>query len=83
MVRTTEPAMITWQGGQAPYYVSLIPAGQPSAAPLKQFPTQNGNSFTWNVDMQPGTAFTTALKDSSGTIVYSGEQTILGGSDTR
>lgn len=25
MVRTTEPAMITWQGGQAPYYVSLIP----------------------------------------------------------
>ncbi|KAI0701200.1 hypothetical protein BC835DRAFT_1265345 [Cytidiella melzeri] len=84
IVRGLEPAQITWQGGAPPYYVSLIPAGQPSASPIKQFDQQNGNSLTWTVDLDPGTAFTTELKDSTGAVVYSGEQTIMsGGSDVR
>ncbi|KAI0090167.1 hypothetical protein BDY19DRAFT_756569 [Irpex rosettiformis] len=75
-----QPAQITWQGGVPPYYLSLIPAGQPLAPPLKQFDQQNGNSVTWTVDLPANTAFTTELKDSTGAVVYSGEQTIMEGS---
>ncbi|KAI0806016.1 hypothetical protein BC629DRAFT_1136901 [Irpex lacteus] len=74
-----QPAQLTWQGGVPPYFPSIIPAGQPSAAPLKQFEQQNGNSLTWTVDLPVGTAFTTQLKDSTGAVVYSGEQTIMDG----
>ncbi|KAI6008135.1 hypothetical protein F5J12DRAFT_826907 [Pisolithus orientalis] len=50
-----EPTQLTWSGGQTPYYLSLVPAGQPSATPLMQFPNQNGTSYTWMVDLQAGT----------------------------
>lgn len=33
--------------GTAPYYVSIIPGGQPSAAALEAFPQQSGTSYTW------------------------------------
>ncbi|GJE96615.1 hypothetical protein PsYK624_128140 [Phanerochaete sordida] len=78
-----EPILISWTGGTAPFYVSLIPAGQPAAAPLKQFPVvQSGSSFTWIVDLPAGTAFTTELKDASGQPVYSGNQNVEAGSST-
>jgi len=76
-----EPVQITWQGGQPPYYLSLIPAGQPAAAPIKQFPIQNGNSLTWVCDIGVGVGFTTALKDGVGELAYSGEQTVMNGTD--
>ena len=32
-----QPALLMWAGGSAPYYVSVIPGGQPSAAALYVF----------------------------------------------
>jgi len=77
-----EPIQFNWNGGQSPYYLSLIPAGQPAAPPLKTFPTQSGTSYTWNVDLQSGTSVTAEIKDSTGAINYSDMFTIMAGSST-
>ncbi|KAI6154845.1 hypothetical protein BKA82DRAFT_4072159 [Pisolithus tinctorius] len=77
-----EPTQLTWSGGQTPYYLSLVPAGQPSATPLMQFPNQNGTSYTWMVDLQAGTNFNIALKDGTGATAYSDIITVQAGSST-
>lgn len=77
-----EPTQLTWSGGQAPYYLSLVPGGQSSATPLEQLPTQNGNSYTWTVDLQAGVSFNVALKDSTGATAYSDIVTVQSGGST-
>ncbi|RDB26383.1 hypothetical protein Hypma_006512 [Hypsizygus marmoreus] len=77
-----QPILLTWADGTAPYFLSAIPAGQPSAAAVKTFPTQNGNSFTWNVDLAGGTSITLSLKDSTGAQAFSDIVTIVSGSDS-
>ena len=42
-----QPLQLSWGEGTAPYYVAIIPGGQPSAAALESFPTQSGESLTW------------------------------------
>ncbi|KAI5982684.1 hypothetical protein EDC04DRAFT_2874336 [Pisolithus marmoratus] len=76
------PTQLTWSGGQAPYYLSLVPGGQPTATPIEQFPNQNGTSYTWMVDLQAGTTFNIALKDSTGLTAYSDIITVQAGSST-
>jgi hypothetical protein len=75
-----EPFQFTWSGGTPPYFLSLIPATDQN--PIKQFPQQTGTSFTWLVDLQANTNFNAALKDSTGTQVFSGQATIIAGSST-
>ncbi|EJF64641.1 hypothetical protein DICSQDRAFT_166805 [Dichomitus squalens LYAD-421 SS1] len=77
------PVQFTWSGGQAPYYLSLIPGGQPSAQAIRQFPIQNGNSYTWTVDLASGTSFTTELRDKTGAVAYSDIQNVQPGPDNR
>lgn len=77
-----QPIQFTWSGGQAPYFLSLIPAAQPSAAAIKQFDTQQGTSFTWNVDLPAGSTFTISLKDSAGTQAFSDIETVNSGPDS-
>ncbi|THH31455.1 hypothetical protein EUX98_g2750 [Antrodiella citrinella] len=77
-----QPILFTWHGGVAPYFLSLIPAAQPSAPALKQFPTQNGTSFTWLTDLPTGSTFTIALKDSTGATAFSDIETVNNSSDT-
>ncbi|KAG2744688.1 hypothetical protein P692DRAFT_20955394 [Suillus brevipes Sb2] len=50
-----QPILFSWTGGQAPYYLTLVPGGQSMASPIKSFPTQTGTSYTWNVDLQANT----------------------------
>ncbi|KAI1797354.1 hypothetical protein LXA43DRAFT_410754 [Ganoderma leucocontextum] len=78
-----EPAQFTWSGGKGPYYLSIIPAGQPAGPAMQQFPVQDGNAMTWVVNMPPGTTFSSALKDSTGMMAYSDSQTVQSGPDTR
>ncbi|KAF8486160.1 hypothetical protein DFH94DRAFT_711071 [Russula ochroleuca] len=62
---------------------NLQPAGQPSASALKQFPTQEGTSFTWEkVTLPVGTGFTVSLKDGHGQQVYSAPATVQDGGDS-
>jgi len=77
-----EPVQLSWNGGTAPYFLSLIPGGQASAPAIKQFPTQSGTSYTWLADLPSGTTFTISLKDSSGSQQYSSIITIQNGTST-
>ncbi|KAI0661470.1 hypothetical protein C8Q70DRAFT_657982 [Cubamyces menziesii] len=76
------PVQFTWEGGSPPYYLSLVPGGQPSAPALKQFPVQNGNSMTWVVDLPAGTSFSSSLRDSTGAQAFSDIQTVQPNSDS-
>jgi hypothetical protein len=77
-----QPVQFTWVDGTPPYFLSLLPAGQPSALAIEQFPDQNGTSFTWTkVDLPAGTAFSISLKDSLGTQAYSDAVTVHAGTD--
>ncbi|KZT22366.1 hypothetical protein NEOLEDRAFT_1138033 [Neolentinus lepideus HHB14362 ss-1] len=76
-----EPIQFTWTDGTAPYFLSLVPGGQPSAAAIEQFPTQQGTSYTWSaVNLQANTQFTVVLKDSTGTQAFSDIVTVQSGS---
>ncbi|KAI0360158.1 hypothetical protein OH77DRAFT_1517690 [Trametes cingulata] len=77
-----EPVQFTWEGGVPPYYLSLVPGGQPAAQAMKQFPAQNGTSMTWTVDLPSGTSFSSSLRDSTGTQAFSDIQTVQPGPDS-
>ncbi|KAG0144529.1 hypothetical protein CROQUDRAFT_47134 [Cronartium quercuum f. sp. fusiforme G11] len=76
------PVQINWTGGQAPYFLSLIPGGQPSAAALEDLGQQTGTSYTWKADLPAGTALTVQIRDSNGQLNYSDQFTIQPGSTT-
>jgi hypothetical protein len=50
-----QPAAIPFSDGTPPYFISVLPAGQVSAAPLLQFPEQTTSPYTWNVNLPAGT----------------------------
>lgn len=77
-----QPALLSWSGGEAPYFLAAIPGGQPSAAAIKDFGSQTGNSLTWNVDLPVGTSVTLRITDSKGNANYNSEVTIQAGSST-
>jgi len=77
-----QPAQLSWTGGTAPFFLSFIPAGQPSAPAIKQFPNQNGNSFTWTADLASGSSFSISLKDSSGNQAFSDIVNVQSGPDS-
>ncbi|KAK1924167.1 hypothetical protein DB88DRAFT_489318 [Papiliotrema laurentii] len=77
-----QPALLSWEGGSAPYYLAAIPGGQPSAAALKDFGTLNNNSLTWTVDVPAGTSVTIKVTDSTGAVNYNSAVTIQAGSDS-
>ncbi|KDR76330.1 hypothetical protein GALMADRAFT_247719 [Galerina marginata CBS 339.88] len=76
-----QPQMLTWADGTAPYYITIIPAGQPGAAPIKSFDTQTGKSLTFTVDIKGGTQVGFALKDSTGATAYTDSVTIQPSTD--
>ncbi|KAJ9100620.1 hypothetical protein QFC21_003664 [Naganishia friedmannii] len=77
-----QPTLLSWNGGSQPYFLSVIPGGQASAAALKDFGQQTGTSYTWNVDLPAGTQITLKLTDSTGNTVYSSPVTIQAGTST-
>ncbi|PCH42255.1 hypothetical protein WOLCODRAFT_89710 [Wolfiporia cocos MD-104 SS10] len=77
-----EPVLISWSGGTAPYYLSLVPGTNTGAAPIKNFGEQQSTQYTWNVDVPAGTQFTTVIKDSTGAVAMSDSQTVQSGPDS-
>ncbi|KAJ3481868.1 hypothetical protein NLJ89_g12177 [Agrocybe chaxingu] len=78
-----QPTLLTFEGGSPPYYLTIIPGGQASAAPLKSFPPQSGSSVTWVSDIAQGTSVTFALKDSTGLTAFTDSVMIQTSSDKR
>ncbi|KAF9048702.1 hypothetical protein BJ165DRAFT_1461866 [Panaeolus papilionaceus] len=65
-----QPLLITWSGGTAPYFLSVLPGNQPSAAPLVDFGQVSGNSLSWTVNVtNPELGIN--LRDSSGLLSQS------------
>ncbi|EPQ54378.1 hypothetical protein GLOTRDRAFT_130486 [Gloeophyllum trabeum ATCC 11539] len=77
-----EPILFTWTGGTPPYYLSILPGGQPSAPALVNLGEQQGTSYTWTVTQPAGTSLGLTLRDSSGQTVQSAPFTVLSGTDT-
>ncbi|KAF8604200.1 hypothetical protein BDV93DRAFT_522653 [Ceratobasidium sp. AG-I] len=76
-----QPASLSWSGGTAPYFPSIIPGSQPGAAALKEFPSTSSTSQVWTVDLAQGTSITIQVRDSSGALQYSSAITIQNSSD--
>ncbi|KAK1924842.1 hypothetical protein DB88DRAFT_539642 [Papiliotrema laurentii] len=79
---TCQPAAIAFADGQPPYFVAVLPAGQVSATPLKQFPETNSSPLTWTVDLPANTNITLRVTDGTGTPAYSSSAVIQPGTDT-
>ncbi|BGP54184.1 hypothetical protein JCM8202_001317 [Rhodotorula sphaerocarpa] len=64
-----QPYLVTWGGGQGPYYVRVLPGGQLSASPIATLDSQptSDNQFTWDVNIPAGTSITLTVTDSTGT----------------
>ncbi|KAK4047903.1 hypothetical protein OIV83_005085 [Microbotryomycetes sp. JL201] len=65
------PTRLTFGGGVPPYYISVVPAGQPAAEPIAVLPPQTGTSYSWPADVAPGSDVTFVIRDSEGVINYS------------
>ncbi|KAF9468124.1 hypothetical protein BDZ94DRAFT_1294593 [Collybia nuda] len=78
-----QPLLLTWSDGKAPFFVSVIPGGQPAAPAVKTFPPQDGNSMTWVVDIARGVSLTMSLKDGTGAQAYSDIFVINDSSDNK
>jgi len=77
-----QPLLLTWTGGQAPYFLSILPGGQPSATPIIDFGQQNSTSITWLVNIPSGTSVGLTLRDSTGALAQSAPFNILPSSDS-
>lgn len=77
-----QPAAISWTATTGPYFLSIIPGNQPSAAPLEQFNATTKLSTVWTVDISAGTSVGFSITDGLGAINYSAAMTILSSSDT-
>ncbi|KAF8753512.1 Secreted protein [Rhizoctonia solani] len=68
-----QPIQLSWTATKVPVYISIIPGGQPGAAPLYDFGVQEPNkkSLTWTVNQPAGTDVTFQIKDADGAVAYS------------
>ncbi|KAI6037726.1 hypothetical protein EDC04DRAFT_2604618 [Pisolithus marmoratus] len=74
-----EPTLITWTGGTAPYFLSILPGATPNGTPLENLGQQNSTSVTWTCNIQAGTSIGLTLRDSTGAVVQSAPFTIIAG----
>ncbi|KAL4268571.1 hypothetical protein AB1N83_001783 [Pleurotus pulmonarius] len=63
-----QPILLNWQDGQPPYFLSIIPGGQPNAPAIEQFPSTDATSFTWTP--KSAGSITIQLRDSTGATAY-------------
>lgn len=74
-------SLISWGGSTGPYFVSVLPGNQPSAAPLEVLlSSTSATTYSWTVDLAAGTLITLSVKDGTGAINYSSAVTIGAGS---
>jgi hypothetical protein len=77
-----QPVLVSWQGGQSPYYLSVLPGNTPSGQALENLGTFNGTTFTWTVNIAAGTSIDLTVRDSSGQTAQTAPFTINAGSDS-
>ncbi|KZS94252.1 hypothetical protein SISNIDRAFT_453988 [Sistotremastrum niveocremeum HHB9708] len=73
---------LSWEGGVAPFFVSVVKADDPCADSLADIPETNGNSVTWKVNITAGTTVAFTLEDGNGDESWTGDVTIKPGSSS-
>ncbi|KZT55234.1 hypothetical protein CALCODRAFT_518847 [Calocera cornea HHB12733] len=81
-VVTCQDTLLAWGGGQAPFYVSIIPGGQVSAQPIESFPATSASNIDWLVNLAAGTSISIQVTDAAGWIAYSSPVTVQAGTST-
>jgi hypothetical protein len=78
-----QPSLISWSGGTAPYYLSVLPGASPNGAAIESFPATNSTSLTWTVNIASGTSIGLTLRDTNGDVAQTAPFSINpGSSDT-
>lgn len=66
-----QPTLLNFGGGTAPYFLSVLPAGQATANPILTLPDQTAaGSYTWTVSLPAGTNITLQVRDGTGAVNY-------------
>ncbi|CAE6483570.1 unnamed protein product [Rhizoctonia solani] len=78
-----QPVQLSWTASKEPVYVSIIPGGQPGAAPLHDFGIQPSGTktMTWTCDLKAGSAITFQIKDATGAVAYTGNMMVQDSKD--
>jgi len=76
------PELLSWTGGTPPYFLSILPAGQPSAPALVDLGTQTGTQVTWVANLAVGVSAFLDLRDNTGALAQSGTFIISAGGNT-
>ncbi|GAA6008696.1 hypothetical protein JCM10207_001689 [Rhodosporidiobolus poonsookiae] len=72
-----QPYQLTWSGGQAPYYVRVLPGGSLTGTPIETLLSATSEtSYTWNVNLASGTYITLTVSDSAGVTAGSAPVTV-------
>ncbi|CAE7106434.1 unnamed protein product [Rhizoctonia solani] len=79
-----QPIQLTWTATKEPVWISIIPGGNPGAAPLHDFGQQPSGtkSLTWICDYKSGTSMTFQIRDSTGAVAYSANTNVQPSSDS-
>ncbi|KAG1747242.1 uncharacterized protein EDB91DRAFT_1117147 [Suillus paluster] len=71
-----EPTLISWSGGTAPYFLSILPGATPNGAALENLGQQNSTSVTWTCNIATGTSLGLTLRDSAGLVAQTAPFTV-------
>ncbi|GAA5998668.1 uncharacterized protein JCM10292_007146 [Rhodotorula paludigena] len=75
-----QPVLLTWGGGEAPYYVRVVPGGQPTATPLATLQSAvDATTYSWRPALDVGTEITLLVSDNRGQSQGSAPVTIMAG----
>ncbi|GJN87108.1 hypothetical protein Rhopal_000053-T1 [Rhodotorula paludigena] len=75
-----QPVLLTWGGGEAPYYVRVVPGGQPTATPLATLQSAvDATTYSWRPALDVGTQITLLVSDNRGQSQGSAPVTIMAG----
>lgn len=79
-----QPAALQWSGATGTVRLSVLPAGEVSAAPIANLPDQTGSSgsYVWTVNIPSGTNITISINDGSGVANYASPLVVLPSSDS-
>ncbi|KAM0755263.1 hypothetical protein T439DRAFT_132120 [Meredithblackwellia eburnea MCA 4105] len=80
-----QEALIPYNGGTAPYFLSVIASGQYDSPPLISFPaslTTTAGIYEWICNITGGTSVMFELKDVTGAVAYTTPVTVQASADS-
>ncbi|GAA5976491.1 hypothetical protein JCM11641_001319 [Rhodosporidiobolus odoratus] len=79
---TCQPFLLTWSGGQAPYYIRVFQGGSQSDLLETLLSSTSETSYTWNVNLAASTSVTLGMTDSTGASAFTAPVTISDSGDS-